>query len=183
MDLVDIISEKKFLGQEFLTWLWYKSEERGGTILLPGAGDIQFVFEKHMLLESGEGESLERLICNGLQTELQEARTGLLMGKKLERARIYLAKGDYEWRFSLSATLLEFRSVSLPKTVSSSDDSSDPLAWEAKILERIGMSEEAHAHHRRVVSHVSENQNKLRLAAGKGRTECLDYERRRELME
>jgi hypothetical protein len=30
MDLVDIISEKKFLGQEFLTWLWYKSEERGG---------------------------------------------------------------------------------------------------------------------------------------------------------
>jgi recombination associated protein RdgC len=64
------------------------------------------------------------------------------MGKKLEQARVYLAKGDYEWRFSLSATLFEFRNVSLPKTVSSSDDSSDPLAWEAKILERIGMSEE-----------------------------------------
>ena len=117
MDLVDIISEKKFLGQEFLTWLWYKSEERGGAILLTGAGDIQLVFEKHMLLESGEGESLERLTCNGLQTELQEARTGLFMGKKLERAHIYLAKGDYEWRFSLSATLFEFRNVSLPKTV------------------------------------------------------------------
>jgi len=143
MDLVDIISEKKFLGQEFLTWLWYKSEERGGAILLPGTGDIQLVFEKHMLLESGEGESLERLTCKGLQTELQEARTGLLMGKKLERARVYLAKGDYEWRFSLSATLFEFRNVSLPKTVSSSDDSSDPLAWEAKVLEKIGMSEEA----------------------------------------
>ena len=142
MDLVDIISEKKFLGQEFLTWLWFKSEERGGAILLPGAGDIQVVFEKHMRLESGEGESLERLICNGLQTELQEARTGLLMGKKLEQARIYLANGDYEWRFSLSATLFEFRNVSLPKTVSSGDDSSDPLAWEAKILERTGMSEE-----------------------------------------
>ena len=142
MDLVDIISEKKFLGQEFLTWLWFKSEERGGAILLPGAGDIQVVFEKHMRLESGEGESLERLICKGLQTELQEARTGLLMGKKLEQARVYLAKGDYEWRFSLSATLFEFRNVSLPKTVLSSDDSSDPLAWEAKILERIGMSEE-----------------------------------------
>jgi recombination associated protein RdgC len=143
MDLVDIISEKKFLGQEFLTWLWYKSEERGGAILLPGSGDIQVVFEKHMVLESGEGESLERLICKGLQTELQEARTGLLMGKKLEQARIYLAKGDYEWRLSLSATLFEFRNVSLPKTVSSSDDSSDPIAWEAKVLERIGMSEEA----------------------------------------
>src|SRR5210317_459223 len=143
MDLVDIISEKKFLGQEFLTWLWYKSEERGGAILLPGEGDIVVVFEKHMLLESGEGESLERLICKGLQAELQEARTGLLMGKKLEKARIYLAKGDYEWRFSLSATLFEFRNVSLTKTVSPGDESTDSLAREAKVLERTGMSEEA----------------------------------------
>lgn len=142
MDLVDIISEKKFLGQEFLTWLWYKSEERGGAILLPEAGDIQVVFEKHMLLESGDGESLERLICKGLQTELQEARTGLLMGKKLEQARIYLAKGDYEWRLSLGATLFEYRNVSLPRTVSPSEEASEPAAREAKILERIGMSEE-----------------------------------------
>ena len=142
MDLVDIISEKRFLGQEFLTWLWYKSEERGGVIFLPGTGDIQLFFEKHMLLESGEGESLEKLICKGLQTELQEARTGLLMGKKLEQARIYLAKGDYEWRLTLGATLFEYRSVSLPKTVSAGEDAADPLAWEAKVLERIGMAEE-----------------------------------------
>jgi len=143
MDLVDIIAEKKFLGQEFLTWLWFKSEERGGAIFLPGTGDIQVVFEKHMLLESGKGESLERLICKGLQTELQEARTGLLMGKKLERARIYLARGDYEWRLTLSATLFEFRNVSLPRTVSPGDESSsEPMAWEAGVLERIGMSEE-----------------------------------------
>jgi len=142
MDLVDIISEKKFLGQEFLTWLWFKSEERGGAILLPGSGDIQLVFEKHMLLESGAGESLEKLICKGLQTELQEARTGLLMGKKLEQARIYLAKGEYEWRLTLGATLFEYRNVSLPRTVSPNEEAADPFAWEARVLERIGMSEE-----------------------------------------
>ena len=143
MDLVDIISEKRFLGQEFLTWLWYKSEERGGAVFLPGTGDIQVVFEKHMLLESGEGESLEKLICKGLQTELQEARTGLRMGKKLEQARIYLAKGDYEWRLTLGATLFEYRNVSLPRTLSVSEEGEDQVAWEAKVLERIGMSEEA----------------------------------------
>ena len=143
MDLVDIISEKRFLGQEFLTWLWYKSEERGGAVFLPGTGDIQVVFEKHMLLESGEGESLEKLICKGLQTELQEARTGLRMGKKLEQARIYLAKGDYEWRLTLGATLFEYRNVSLPRTLSASEEGEDQVAWEAKVLERIGMSEEA----------------------------------------
>ena len=40
MDLVDLITEKRFLGQEFLTWLWYKSEERGGSVNLPGRGDV-----------------------------------------------------------------------------------------------------------------------------------------------
>ena len=88
MDLVDLIVEKRFLGQEFLTWLWWKSEERGGSVAMPGEGDITVVFEKHMLLEYGEGESNEKCICSGLQTELQEARTGLKMGKKLEQARV-----------------------------------------------------------------------------------------------
>lgn len=34
MDLVDLMVEKRFVGQEFLTWLWWKSEERGGSVEL-----------------------------------------------------------------------------------------------------------------------------------------------------
>ena len=143
MDLVDLIAEKRFLGQEFLTWLWYKSEERGGTVYLPGEGDIQLVFEKHMLLESGEGEAHEKLICRGLQTELQEARTGLQMGKKLEQARIHLVRGNYEWHFTLAAAMLEFRNIKVPKTLAPSEEGSGPEAVEARILERMSMVEEA----------------------------------------
>jgi len=143
MDLVDLIAEKRFLGQEFMTWLWYKSEERGGTLLLPGTGDIQVVFEKHMLLESGEGEAHEKLICRGLQTELQEARTGLQMGKKPEQARIHLVRGDYEWNFTLTAAMLEFRNIKVPKTMTPAEEESGPEAFEARILERMAMMEEA----------------------------------------
>ena len=142
MDLVDLIAEKRFLGQEFMTWLWYKSEERGGTVYLPGAGDIQIVFEKHMILESGEGETHEKLICRGLRTELQEARTGLQMGKKLEQARIHLVRGNYEWNFTLTAAMLEFRNIKVPKTLAPSEEESGPEAFEARILERVGMVEE-----------------------------------------
>ena len=39
MDLVDLIQEKRFLGQECLAWLWYKSEERGGSVEVPGRGE------------------------------------------------------------------------------------------------------------------------------------------------
>lgn len=143
MDLVDIIAEKRFLGQEFLTWLWCKSEERSGAIDLPGIGDISVAFEKHLLLEYGEGESHEKVICQGLQAGLNEARTGLRMGKKLEQARIVLGRGEYEWIMTVKASMFDFKSVKTPKTMASQEDSDDPLAVEGKILEKIGLYEQA----------------------------------------
>lgn len=142
MDLVDLIAEKRWLGQEFLTWLWYKSEERGGSILLDGRGDITIAFEKHMLLESGEGESLEKIVCSGLQAELQEARTGLQMGKKLEQARITFGFDNYEYSATLSGSLMEYRSVKLPKTETTETDGDNPEEVEGMVLERIFLMEE-----------------------------------------
>jgi recombination associated protein RdgC len=143
MDLVDIIVEKRFLGQEFLTWLWYKSEERGGTVDIPGMGDVSVVFEKHMLLESGEGDSREKVICQGLQAELTEARTGLRMGKKLEQARILLGRGEYQWNLTIRASLFDLTSVKVPKTMTTSEESDAPEAVEGRLIEKISLFEEA----------------------------------------
>ncbi|MBE0582442.1 MAG: hypothetical protein IH612_01625 [Desulfofustis sp.] len=143
MDLVDLIIEKRFVGQEFLTWLWWKSEERGGSVEIPDIGDIIIVFEKHMLLEFGEAEYSEKMVCSGLQTELREARTGLRTGKKLEQARLHIVKGDYEWNVTLGATIFEYRSVRPPKTTASvPDHQASPEETEGMILERIFLFEE-----------------------------------------
>lgn len=142
MDLVDLMVEKRFLGQEFLTWLWYKSEERGGAVYLENSRtDIDMVFEKHILLESGEGDSYEKMICQGLQTELQEARTGLAMGKKIEQARIMMTRDEHEYHFTLKGSVFEFRSVRLPKTMTDSEEGNDPDAMEGRLLDRIGLYE------------------------------------------
>lgn len=142
MDLVDLIEEKRFIGQEFLAWLWYKSEERGGSVEIPGMGDILVVFEKHMLLEFGEGEASETVICRGLQTELKEARAGLGLGKKPEQARLKIVRDEYEFGVTLTAATFEFRNVRLPKTVAGRDEGDDPDSLEGKILERISLFEE-----------------------------------------
>ena len=143
MDLVDLMVEKRFLGQEFLTWLWWKSEERGGSVEIPEFGDITVVFEKHMLLEYGEGEYSEKLVCTGLQTELKEARTGLLMGKKPEQARVQIVKDTYEWNLTLGAALFEFRNVRLPKTAATEQGSGNSdEETEGMILERVFLFEE-----------------------------------------
>lgn len=142
MDLVDLIHEKRFLGQEFLAWLWYKSEERGGSVEVPGRGDVLVVFEKHMLLEYGEGDASEKVICRGLQTELREARAGLGLAKKPEQARVRLAWGDYEFSVTLAAAIFEFRNVRLPKTAGSEEDDGRAESLEGRILERIALFEQ-----------------------------------------
>lgn len=146
MDLVDLIEEKSFLGQEFLTWLWYKSEERGGAILVPEIGqDILLYFEKHMLLEYGAGEARENVVCRGLLTELKEARAGLALGKKPEQARIRLQRDDHEWSLTIKARLFEFQNVRLPKTEIGEQgaDEDDPMAREGLLLDQIGLYETA----------------------------------------
>lgn len=142
MDLVDLIQEKRFLGQEFLAWLWYKSEERGGSVDVPGRGDILVVFEKHMLLEYGEGDTSEKVICRGLQTELKEARAGLGLAKKPEQARIRIASGEYEFSLTLTAATFELRNIRLPKTVDTADEGKDAESFEGRILERISLVEQ-----------------------------------------
>lgn len=143
MDLVDLIAEKRFLGQEFLTWLWFKSDMAGGSVNTT-MGDIGFVFEKHMLLEMGEGETHEKVICQGLQAELKEARTGLRMGKKLEQARIHMIQGEYEWHMTLKGSLLEFRSIKTPKTMTGEEEGDDDAAIEGRVLDKIGLLETAY---------------------------------------
>ncbi len=141
MDLVDLITEKRFLGQEFLTWLWYKSEERGGAVAVPGRGDVSVTFEKHMLLEYGEGQEQEKVICRGLQTELKEARAGLSLAKKPEQARLKLEWHEQEFGVTLTAATFEFRNVRLPKIVDRADEGRGPEDLEARVLERLALFE------------------------------------------
>jgi len=142
MDLVDLIEEKRFLGQEFLTWLWFKSDERGGAVFVPSLGsDVGVVFEKHMLLEYGEGEAFEKVIVRGLTTELKEARTGLAMGKKLEQARIRLVRDDHEFHFTFRASRMEYASVRLPKTASPAEEEEGPDAMAGRIIDQASLFE------------------------------------------
>jgi recombination associated protein RdgC len=142
MDLLDAIEEKRFLGQEFLIWLWCSSEERGGSVAVPGRGDVPVVFEKHMLLECGEGAECEKLVCRGQMTELKEARAGLALGKRPEQARLKIGSEEREYSFTLTAATLEFRSMKLPATAGEDGGGDDRAGLEGQILERVSLIEE-----------------------------------------
>jgi len=125
-------------GREFLTWLWFKSEERGGSVMIPGTGDAEVIFLQKIVLESGEGEYSETVACRGLHADLEEGKSALRKGKKVTEARIQLGAGDDRFEFTFKADAFSFQSLRLPVPTDVDEEDRD-----GKILERIYLAEVA----------------------------------------
>lgn len=103
-----------FPGREFLMWLWFMSEARGGNVDLPDGGTFAVLVEGPLLFDHEEqGETLVR---KGEPMLSAETRAALLSGKKLRRAKLTFARGEELWTCTLDADEFIIRSLKLPKT-------------------------------------------------------------------
>jgi hypothetical protein len=128
------------VGREFLTWLWFKSEERNGMIRIPGGGESELLFIRRLVLEAGEGEYAETIVCQGLHADLKEGKEALRQGKKISAARLHMAHDKAEWEFTFKADRFHFQSMKLPTVVESEGEEADR---EGQMLERIYLIEKA----------------------------------------
>jgi recombination associated protein RdgC len=110
MSELEIIDSRVFIGQDFLTWLLATSELNGGEFVLRRHGKFQLIFDQRVVLVGGG----ERVTWSGDLTSIDEIRLALRSGKKVHEAQFRLTQGDKEWRFTLDARLLQFRSVRTP---------------------------------------------------------------------
>ena len=101
-------------GEDFLTWLWFKTETSGG-MFKDDAGDFGVALEGPLLMErKGEGAH-ETALRKGLPTISDEAKSALLAGKKLVRAKVTIGRGDMVWSCGFDALSFVFRGVKLPE--------------------------------------------------------------------
>lgn len=133
----DNVPDEVTLQREFLTWLWFKAEERGGNVLIPGGKEIEISVGKRFVLTSGDGEYTETIVCQGIHSDHKEARVGLGKGKLIREARIEISRDSLTWGFTLKADRLQFQSVQLPAMAEDEEDSS-----QGRLLERIYLIEQ-----------------------------------------
>ncbi|MEN6622783.1 MAG: recombination-associated protein RdgC [Smithella sp.] len=131
--------DASLIGREFMTWLWFKSEERGGRISLPDGDEVELNFLKRIALEAGEGEYSQGVVCHGLHCELKEGKEAIRQGKKVKDAGLKLIHDQNEWELTLKADNFHFQSLKLPMAEWQETDE-DPSG---KMLERIYMIENA----------------------------------------
>lgn len=101
-------------GEDFLTWLWFFSEARGGVASLKGLGEFAIMIDGplHFILE-GDGAH-EAVLRRGEPRLSAEAKTSLLSGKKLKQARLTLAEGEAQWSCTFTAAGFVVRSLKMP---------------------------------------------------------------------
>jgi recombination associated protein RdgC len=142
MDLVDIIREKSFIGREFLTWLWYKSDRSGGRIELSGGRTIEVFFLDKMTLDLSESDSPQSVTIKGEQSELREGVAALKEGKKIEEARIRIKVLDNEHAVTLKGSWLAFAGLAGPPLMPT-EGGEEAEDTEGRFLEKVYLVEEA----------------------------------------
>jgi len=132
-------ADTSLIGREFLTWLWYKSEERGGRIAVAKDEEVELNFLKRIVLEAGEGEYSQGVVCHGIHAELKEGKEAIRQGKKVKEAGIKLIYNQNEWEFTFRADSFNFQSLKLPVM----DWQETPEDPSGHLLERIYLIENA----------------------------------------
>jgi recombination associated protein RdgC len=122
------------VGREFMTWLWFKSQQRDGKIAMNGE-DYAVNFVRRMALESGEGEMTETVVCSGVNFDLNEAKEALRQGKKVKDARLRIEKDGTAWEFGYKGDSFQFQSVKLPMSAEVEENETP----EGRNLERLFM--------------------------------------------
>jgi recombination associated protein RdgC len=102
-------------GLDFLTWLWFASEARGGSLKLKEIGDWALLIDGPLTFVMEGAGAHEAVIRRGEPRLSAEAKAALLSGKKLRRAKLTLARGDESWTCIFDGPSFVIRSLRLPE--------------------------------------------------------------------
>lgn len=115
MGAIELIQQKAFIGREFLTWLWFRSET-DPVVDLSGSRSVEVEILGPLLLEANFGDARS----SGLKGESAglsaEAGTALREGKKLRRARLKFNVEGVEWIASLDGETLAVTGLAVPSS-------------------------------------------------------------------
>ncbi|KKR02894.1 MAG: putative cytosolic protein [Candidatus Uhrbacteria bacterium GW2011_GWF2_39_13] len=107
-------------GRDFLTWLWYFSEqENGGTLKVAQYGEFGFQVESPLTFAVATKEAsgaAENTLKNGNSPlRAAEAKAALTVGKKLRKAKFILERGEDIWSGAFDADRFSFSGLMLPE--------------------------------------------------------------------
>ena len=123
MDYVDRIERARFLGREFLVWLWYETEAREGVLPLSSGESCEVWLEEQLTLVGAETDAkTESKLRSAMPSASPEAKEALRQGKLPVKAKIRIARGAQTWGFLFDADTLGIASSQIPAVLDEEND-------------------------------------------------------------
>ena len=139
LDVAVAYNRYKFIGEEFLTWLWYiidTSQNR----LKAFDNEIEYLeIGNRIVLENRKKESTERITIKGDGASLEEGILALKKGALVTELSLKYRSSNNEWKFTIKGESLNLSSLTTPATAlpETADDVEGFVIEKAYLYERI----------------------------------------------
>ncbi len=119
LDIATAYNKYQYIGNDFLTWIWFMIETDQPLPQIPAAGEpVRFEIGNSLVLENSLGDkSKEKITIKGDQAGLEEGATALKKGAKVTEINLIMKSGEEEeYKFTLkgeSFNLTGFKTPSM----------------------------------------------------------------------
>jgi hypothetical protein len=143
-------TNRDFLGNEFLLWLWYVLDTESDTLTLSDQSEVAVMFARNLVLECPRGQTGKESITSDGPANLPEARRAIQAGKLPRKAGLTLVRHEQQYDLTLHAETLAVTGARLPAP--EADDDRARLEERVKqlrhLLETLDLLYDAFSHRR-----------------------------------
>lgn len=136
-DVLIAFRRYRFLGPEFLTWLWYITENEPETVSKAAGEPAVLVVGNRIALEKKRADDVEKVSIRGETAQMDEGLLALSKGAMVTDVNLSLEAGGLKWTFNVRGEDLAVSGLRTPATgpVTVKDD------IEGALLEKLSLCE------------------------------------------
>ena len=139
LDVAVAYSRYQFLGEEFLTWLWFVIEKYQALMKNFDPDFVALEIGNRVVFENRRKESAERVTIKGDGASLEEGFLALKKGALVTELNVVYKSAELMWQFTLKGESLNISSLSIPPTAAAESDED----MEGIVLEKIFLYDKA----------------------------------------
>ena len=138
LDISFAYSRYKFLGNEFLTWLWFIVENDRERLKKIEKDLVYLNIGNRIVLENKINDAVETITILGDDAGLEEGIISLGKGAVVTEINLLYKSGNNEWRFTIKGESMNISNLKIPETaiVESSEEIEGMVLEKAYLYEK-----------------------------------------------
>ena len=139
LDIAVAYNRYKFLGNEFLTWLWFMIETDQNRLRRYDPDLVSLNIGSRLVLENTRNNTKETITIKGKDANFEEGLLSMKKGAVVTEIHLSYKSGAQHWQFSLKGESLNVSNLKLPETgpVETPEDLEGAVIEKAYLMEKV----------------------------------------------